>query len=363
MKPNCLELIYDRQQDQRLKESLDAALAEYLCRHQDHRYADWGMKFKLVALCLLCAGAYIAALHQTKLLFFCLFYFFFITFALLLAINVVHDASHNVFFRSPKANKWLNFWITIPLGIDPECWRIRHVLQHHPYTNVEFYDLDIDYNGVLRQTPFQVHHWFMRYQQYYWPLVAAMTFPTIVWCFDWQDRLGMKFNVCKFTYPGVKGWLVFLLSKMLHIILAFVIPAWLCPQFNFWIIVLVYCLSQMCSSLIFVILILGSHWAKATFYQAPPQGRFEHGKLQHAFYTTLNWHLKYAWLEYWLGGLNLHLTHHLFPGVSHRHYHKLTPIVAHIAREFKLDYQALSLSGLLRSQQVFLRKMGQNYRQ
>lgn len=363
MRSELSELEYNSEQDKSLKKALNDALQEYLVSHHDHRYADRGMKFKLAILCLFCAICYIAALHQSTLIWFSLFYFCYITVALLLAINVVHDASHNVFFRSERANKWLNCIITVPLGIDPDCWRVRHVIQHHPYTNVEYYDLDIDYNGVLRQTPFQVHYWFMRYQHYYWPIVAAMTFPAIVWCFDWQDRLGLKFNVKKFTSQGWNGWIAFLLAKWMHIYLAFILPAWVCPQFNFGWIVLIYCLSQMCSSLIFVVLILGSHWAKATFYQAPENGHFAHGRLQHAFNTTLNWHVKHSWLEYWLGGLNLHLTHHLYPGVSHRHYHKLTPIVENIARQFNISYQALSLIGLFKSQQKFLKKMGSNYRE
>lgn len=359
---NQYPLLFCNEQDQALREALNSAAKNYLLKANDHRYADRGMFLKLALLLILNVGFYVAALHQQSAYLFFLCYFIFISSALLLAINVVHDASHQVFFKTVKANTWLNRIITIPLGIDPECWRIRHVIQHHPYTNIEYYDLDIEYNGVLRQTPFQVHHWFMRYQHYYWPLVAGMTFPAIIWCFDWQDRLGLKFNKNKFNYNGFHGWVAFLIIKCLHVSIAIILPYVLCPQFSLWFILFTYCLSQFFASLIFVILILGSHWAKATFYQAPANHCMPHGATQHVFNTTLNWRLKSPIIEYWLGGLNLHLTHHIYPGFSHRHYQNLTLIIQQVTKQYHIDYREINLYELFRQQQIFLRSMGKNYK-
>lgn len=359
MRASLPPLNFANEQDIPLKIALNEAAKEYLLANNDHRYANRGMFFKLATLSLLCLVFYISALFQYSICLFFICYCLFITLSLLLAINVVHDASHNVFFKSSTKNRWLNRIVTIPLGIDPDCWRIRHVVQHHPFTNIEYYDLDIDYNGFLRQTPFQVHHWFMRYQHYYWPIVAGMTFPAIIWCFDWQDRLGMKFDKHKFTHQGVRGWLFFMMTKILHVSLTILLPISLCSQFSPWLIILIYCLSQMCASLIFVILILGSHWAKATFYQAPPDQQMPHGMIQHVFNTTLNWRLKYPILEYWLGGLNLHLTHHVYPGYSHRHYQQLTKIIQQIALQQHIDYHEINLRELFKQQQLFLKKMGE----
>lgn len=360
MRASLPPLQFNNEQDNDLRLALNNAAKDYLLANSDHRYADSKMFLKLILLILLGGGFYIAALYQQYISLFFLCYFLFISLAMLLAINVVHDASHNIFCRTARANTWLNRLVTIPLGIDPDCWRIRHVVQHHPYTNIEYYDLDIDYNGFLRQTPFQIHHWFMRYQHYYWPLVAGMTFPAIIWCFDWQDRLGIKFNKNKFTHQGIFGWCVFLLAKILHISLTIILPILLCPQFSPWLIILIYCLSQMCSSLIFVVLILGTHWAKATFYQVPDNFKIPHGRTQHAFNTTLNWRLKSPIIEYWLGGLSLHLTHHIYPGFSHRHYQKLTIIIHKIVKQYEIDYQEISLSELFSYQQIFLKKMGKD---
>jgi linoleoyl-CoA desaturase len=60
-----------------------------------------------------------------------------------------------------------------------------------------------------------------------------------------------------------------------------------------------------------------------------------------------------------MGGLNLHLTHHLFPGWNHRHYDALAGIVAQTAAECGQAYRCIGYRELIRAQQDFLRTMGQ----
>lgn len=83
------------------------------------------------------------------------------------------------------------------------------------------------------------------------------------------------------------------------------------------------------------------------------------GRLAHTFVTTFDWTPQPAWLGYWLGGINLHLTHHLFPHWHHRHYPALSRIIAQIASQQGLDYQLLTLADLLRLQQQFYGEWGE----
>lgn len=331
----------------------------YLAERGDHRFADRGMFAKVLLLILVCAGFYALSLQQQNAWAYFGCYVGFIFSAMMLTVNVVHDASHNAFFKQARLNHWLNFVVSIPLGLDADCWRVRHVIFHHAYNNIEGYDPDIEPNGVLRQTPFQQRKIFMRLQQYYWPIVAALTFPYYIWLFDWLDRAGKTRMTPKMMLQGSKGWGVFLLSKLAHFTLALAIPLWLMPpEISATAIWLTYLLSQMLSSLVFVMLIVGTHWAKANFYQAPEQGKMVHGWYQHLFATTFDWQAKPLWVGYWLGGANLHLTHHLFPHWSHRHYPALAKIIAEVAAQHGLDYQCLDLKTLLQMQQRFLGAMG-----
>jgi linoleoyl-CoA desaturase len=85
---------------------------------------------------------------------------------------------------------------------------------------------------------------------------------------------------------------------------------------------------------------------KSQFLPSATDGLMPHGSTQHVFNTTLNWRLKYLIIEYWLGGLNLHLTHHIYPGFSHRHYLHLTAIIPKIAKQFQIDYHEITLPEL-----------------
>lgn len=351
-------LAFQREASEIHQELMRASQA-YLATRGDHRFADGRMFAKLLALILLCAGFYALSLQQQHFWAYFGCYVGFIFSAMMLTVNVVHDASHNAVFKRARLNHWLNFFVSMPLGLDADCWRVRHVIFHHAYNNIEGYDPDIEPNGVLRQTPFQHRKAFMRLQPYYWPIVAALTFPYYIWLFDWLDRAGKTRMTPKMMFQGGKGWGIFLLGKLAHFTLALAIPLWLTPPtIGVGTVLLTYLLSQMLSSLVFVMLIVGTHWAKANFYQAPEQGRLAHGWYQHVFATTFDWQASPAWLGYWLGGANLHLTHHLFPHWNHRHYPALSRIIEEVAPRFGIDYRVLELRELLRLQQRFLSAMG-----
>lgn len=153
MKP--LRPLAYRRDDNGLHRALMQAAQHYLAANGDHRFADGGMLAKVALLLALCGLCYGLSLQQQNGWAFFACYFGFIFIGMFLTVNVVHDASHNAFFRRPWANRWLNALVSVPLGLDPDCWRVRHVLFHHAHNNIEHYDPDIDANGVLRQTPFQ----------------------------------------------------------------------------------------------------------------------------------------------------------------------------------------------------------------
>ncbi|UNO25657.1 fatty acid desaturase [Pseudomonas amygdali] len=84
-----------------------------------------------------------------------------------------------------------------------------------------------------------------------------------------------------------------------------------------------------------------------------------HGWYRHNFATTCDWQTKPRWLHHVVGGLNFHLTHHLFPGWSHRHYPALANIIAELAPQYGMSYRCIDYRELLRQQRKFLRGMGQ----
>ncbi|WP_159567430.1 fatty acid desaturase family protein [Budvicia diplopodorum] len=355
-------LSYRSRDDVALHKALNKAVHQYLQDNNEHRFADSAMLIKIVFLSTVCFVLYFFTLTVSSKVAFLCSYTGFLFSTLFLAVNVVHDASHNAIFRQAWANRWLNNVMTIPLGLDADCWRVRHTICHHGHTNVKGYDLDIEENGILRQTPYQRWWPLMRLQHYYWPVAAALTFPIFIWVTDWLDRAGFTRVTIKMKYQGIRGWCYFLLSKSLHLAVSLLIPMLAAQALSISIadVIVAYLLSQMLSSLIFVVLILGTHWAKAKFYLAPKQGLMPHGWYHHNFSTTFDWLTTPQWLTYWLGGLNLHLTHHLFPDWNHRHYLALAKIIEQTVPEFNIEYRCVTLGELFKYQQKFLREMGNN---
>lgn len=332
----------------------------YLKSRGTDRFGDGWLALKAAGLAAALVLAYVFALTAGTRWHFVPAYVAFLFLAMALAMNTLHDAAHGALFRSARLNRWWKRLASIPVGIDAGYWTLRHVHFHHTYANVEGYDLDTEPNPFLRQTPFQAWAPQYRYQHLYWPLVAALSLPYLCWYSDWADRFGATKVAGSSGTSGWREWAVFLLSKAAHITLVGVLPALALRQagIGWWELAGWYLLGQMLASCLLVAMILGTHWAEVEFFQPGADGRMPHTWHEHSFLTTCDWMPEPAWVGYWLGGLNAHLTHHLFPTYSHRHYPALAAIVARLASRHGLVYRELNYSQLIASQQTFLRAMG-----
>lgn len=339
-----------------LKQQAQACLAQ----GGGDRHADGWLYLKGIALAALLALAYMLALRADGRVQFIAAYLGFLFLAMLLGMNTLHDAAHGALFRSERLNRLLMRVVSIPIGIDPVYWTIRHVHFHHTYANIDGYDLDIEPNPFLRQTPFQDWHPQYRFQHMYWPLVAALSLPYLCWYSDWADRFGQTKLAGRGNLSGAGAWLVFLSTKAAHVGLVLLLPIWALQAhgISWGLVPVCYLLGQMLASCFLVAMILGTHWAEVEFFQPGPEGRMPHTWYEHAFLTSCDWMPHPAWLAYWLGGLNAHLTHHLFPTYSHRHYPQLARIVEALAHKHGLAYRELGYGDLLASQQKFLKAMG-----
>ncbi|WP_455815279.1 acyl-CoA desaturase [Pseudomonas graminis] len=354
-------LRYPPDGEQAFHRALQRAAHHYLSASKDHRFAgraDWLKAGVLLTICVSCYGL---SLIQTSSAGFVLCYLLFMLMAMLLNIVVNHDASHGVFSRSSRVNRIISRLVTLPLGLDPDYWRVRHVHFHHVYANIEHYDLDTEENGFFRQTPYQRWRPWMRWQHLYWPLIAALSLPYLAWVFDWADRCGKTPLAERRVMPGVRGWLLFCGAKVLHLLLVLAVPLWAAEQNGIAMSVVLWAwlCSQMVASLLVVFLLLGTHWAEAEFFEVGPDGKLPQGWYRHNFATACDWQPSPAWIGHFTGGLNMHLTHHLFPGWHHRHYQALAQILARLASEHDMNYRCISYRELLRRQQTFLRRMGQ----
>ena len=335
-------------------------VTSYLDSTRDHRFGNTATWLKAGSLLVIAFALFLAAVHASGTVGFVVTYVGMFLAAVLLSVNVMHDASHGALSRFRPLNTLVMRAVSLPLGIEPAYWQARHVRYHHPYANIEHHDLDIAANPFLRQTPFQAWRPHFRFQHLYWPVIAALSMPYINWIYDWSDRLGRTPLARDWLLSGWRGWTLFIASKVGHFAVFLLLPLALQGHaVGYGTVIAAYLAGQMVASCILLSLILGTHWADAAFYLLPDDGCLSHTRDEHAFLTCCDWTTRPRFLGAWLGGLNHHLTHHLFPAHGHRHYPAIASIVQKLARQHGLPYREISYAELLASQQRFLRIMGQ----
>ena len=79
----------------------------------------------------------------------------------------------------------------------------------------------------------------------------------------------------------------------------------------------------------------------------------------HQLLTTVNFSTKNKIVNWFTGGLNHQIEHHIFPHISHVHYTKIAAIVKKTAQEFNLPYNEYKTTrSALFSHFRFLKQMG-----
>lgn len=312
------------------------------------------------ALLVLAAGAcYAAALSAdiaTGWRFF--LYAGFGALAVLIALNVGHEAAHGLLFRRRWANALANRLAFALVGVDGRMWTLRHLSSHHIYPNVLGCDADIDANYLLRLHPQHPRRAYQAWQHLYAPFVYLLVQPHSIFVQDVvylsKDRLanlrGLRPRAAEITE--------FVAVKALHFAIALVLP-WLATGLPFWTVLAFYALAGMLMSALFVGLLIGTHFADGNaFLERGADGAVDGQWAAHAVESSLDWSPRSGVAIHLAGGLNAHAAHHLFPRVSHRHYPALTAIVARQAARHGLAYRATGWTGMIAAHFRFLRALG-----
>jgi linoleoyl-CoA desaturase len=79
----------------------------------------------------------------------------------------------------------------------------------------------------------------------------------------------------------------------------------------------------------------------------------------HQLNTTSDFARNNHFLNWYVGGLNFQIEHHLFPNICHIHYTKIAPIVERTAKEFGVTYNLKpSFRSALMSHIIRLKELG-----
>jgi len=274
--------------------------------------------------------------------------------------SVMHDGLHNAYSSSPFLNKIMGASLFL-LGGYPFNWNIQHNVLHHTYTNVYEHDEDIETKVILRLSPNAPLKWYHKYQYIYaFLLYTLMTFSFLVKDFIKVFRYNEDDFYAK-PQNGNKWKELFVLSvtKIAYLGCVIILPYYLL-DLSLVQILLGFLIMHMVCGLILTVIFQLAHVVENTSHPMPnDEGNLENAWMIHQLYTTANFAKNNRLLNWYAGGLNYQVEHHLFPSICHIHYPKISNIVKNTAQEFGLPYQEnQSFLGAIYSHFKMLKALG-----
>jgi linoleoyl-CoA desaturase len=281
---------------------------------------------------------------------------------ILVSFNLAHDAAHDSLTQNRSFNRLVYVVTFLWNGTSPYLWKRRHIGSHHTFPNVEGGDADMDENPFLRVTPSSPHRWYFRYQHLYAPLIYMLFSIYSVFLYDFQfffrDRLANMDLRQEIRRRRV--FAIVALEKLAYFGLMLVIPLLVLDQ-PWWGVVLGFVVMQCAASLAFTIPLVSTHIAEGiTFPEVDAAGQVEGSWASHQLATSMDYSPDSRLANWFLGAVNAHAAHHLFPEVCHVHYIALSAIIQQTAREHRVRYNAMPFSEAIQSHFRHLKKMGRS---
>jgi linoleoyl-CoA desaturase len=276
----------------------------------------------------------------------------------LVSVGIAHDGSHNAYSSKRSINRGMEMVFDF-IGINSYMWNFNHIKSHHNAPNIPRYDSAIDSYKFFRFHPMAERADFHKYQHIYIAGIYALATLFKIFLLDFIsfNRKRIGFIQIKNHAPKKVLWLIF--TKLVVISYSLILPILLLDA-PAWQIVLGFVLGNVVAGLSLGIIFQVTHVSDHTSWPVPDeQGRIHNTFARHILATTSDFCTN-SWLITWIsGGLNHHVAHHLFPGISQIHLPALTKIVQETSAEFAIDYKEYeSMYAALKSHYYTLKKLG-----
>lgn len=254
-------------------------------------------------------------------------------------MNVMHDGNHGVFSSRKWVNKLMGGSMFILAG-NVYNWKVQHNVLHHTYTNVDGHDEDLDAGRVIRFSEHSKWFWFHQFQQYYSILLySLLTFNWAIFTDFKQTRSYLKRNLSYGKMPNpVVQWSTVIISKIVYLFVWIVLPM-IFVDIAWWKVLIGFLVMHCTAGLILSVIFQLAHVVEAAEMPLPDaEGKLKSTWAIHQLFTTVNFSTKSRFLNWFTGGLNHQVEHHLYPNISHVHYKNIAKIVRETALEFNLPY-------------------------
>ncbi len=333
-------LTFSRIDSAKFFKTLNSRVNSYFKENNIKRTGDWRIWLKTIIMFTLFVTPYVLILTLDVPVWAHLLLTVLMGIAMAgIGMNVMHDGNHGAFSNKPWINRLMGSSIYILAG-NVYNWQVQHNVLHHTYTNIHGHDEDLEAGRILRfskHSDWQKHH---KFQHYYSVLLYGLL--TINWAIttDFQQMrryMKRKLSYGKFPNPFV-NWSKLVISKILYVAIWIVIPITF-TDLSWWAILLGFFIMHYVAGLILSVVFQLAHVMDEAEMPLPSEdGKMKNTWAIHQLKTTVNFGAKSKIINWYTGGLNHQVEHHIFPNISHVHYNKIGEIVKKTAQEFNLPY-------------------------
>ncbi|WP_338410443.1 acyl-CoA desaturase [uncultured Flavobacterium sp.] len=255
-----------------------------------------------------------------------------------IGMNVMHDGNHGAYSNKNWVNKFMGGSIYILAG-NVYNWQVQHNVLHHTYTNIPGHDEDLDAGRVIRFTKSAKWEKFHKFQHLYSVFLYGLL--TFNWSLTTDFKQMANYLKRNLSYGVAKSpktlWTTLVISKIVYFSMWIVIP--MIFGITWWKVFIGFFAMHYTAGLILSIVFQLAHIIDDTTNPSPNEtGEIENTWAIHQLFTTVNFAPKNWVVNWYTGGLNHQVEHHLFPHISHVHYSKIAEIVKKTASECNLPY-------------------------
>ena len=277
-----------------------------------------------------------------------------------LGFNVFHDANHGAFSSSKRINLLVSRLTCMVLGPSRYLWRHKHHVLHHVYTNVFKWDDDIETRGHLRMSPRQP--WEPKFRNQHLFFFVLYGFNTLEWFFskNFIQYFTLRINpYMAIPQMSRQDKFEFWATAAFYFTFFVALPFALQPAWKVLVgLVIFHLLFGTALALIFQ-LAHGTEKVEFPVATGDRPASIDDEWAAHELRTTVNFGMANRALNWYAGGLNFQIEHHLFPHISHTHYPAMSEIVRRTALEHGLPYNVHdTYFGAVLSHYRFMRALG-----
>lgn len=255
-----------------------------------------------------------------------------------IGMSVMHDAAHGAFSNK----KWVNTLFASTmflLGSNTYNWKIQHNLLHHTFTNIYGYDQDIESKAILRlceHAPLhKIHRFQFLYAYFFYGFMTLAKLITDIRQLIEFNRQGITKNQ---GHNPTMEVIKLTATKLIYFSVLIGLPIWI-TEYRWYQLVIGFCILHLTAGMIMSTIFQMAHVVEGAQQPLPDEnGTIPNEWEVHQLLTTSDFARNNHFLNWYIGGLNFQIEHHLFSNTCHLHYRKIAPIVEKVAREYGMEY-------------------------